>query len=701
MPTYPEYQQQLAQDLVTCISSSSQAPRSLTPAANTTNTNDLKTLVDTLVNAMPYFGNMAMEAVHRAALTNLMAVNFPTNSISPHPNESGPWYAYYNSSYSYKGPYAGYRDAFFHGIPKSSLAGVVAAQVQAANNALNAGWWGNFGVTLLTDAIRQQISISLDGGKLSGDLNNYNVVFRTGLTASYLATLTNGFTDTANAFAAIQSGGQLKDAANLLDQAIVNGQFTANINRAIGMGGDSTNAATWFLYNLWVMLKALGSADVDGAIKRFQAAGLQVPAEVQAGNWWTGGYSSWFPALSGADIKNLAAGMISASMPEEEMTCFPSSPYPCIQNVNESNGYSMSLTQWGPLNWYLPHDSGCCFADGTMVLMADGSSQAIETIAIGDKVATDLGPRSVALVEKPPRGTRTLYHFNHLSFQATGAHPFRNATEDGAKYAAIEPWTLIDGVPTITASGVTPLQPGVVLAARRGTQPTTLTVEQIQIAPGRPEEAAALVYDLLLEGWEQEHTLYYVGGPEVFVGVEAESIDPTQTMAVTNAIITAMEIITPAARQHLGNPHVEVPRLLRRVDHHQIHTLARRASRAYHGGKPLKAAPRLGIECMIQQGDWDLHASALEYYLASDFGRAIRTTAANGWRIAPDGTPDGDRLGRTLRPRIDRRSPHRRTNAHPPTLPPQHELRRIADTARATPQGEQRPHLESPDRSMH
>jgi hypothetical protein len=44
------------------------------------------------------------------------------------------------------------------------------------------------------------------------------------------------------------------------------GQFSANINQGLSAGGDSAIAATWFLFNLWITLKALGPADVGNAL---------------------------------------------------------------------------------------------------------------------------------------------------------------------------------------------------------------------------------------------------------------------------------------------------------------------------------------------------------------------------------------------------------------------------------------------------
>jgi hypothetical protein len=101
---------------------------------------------------------------------------------------------------------------------------------------------------------------------------------------------------------------------------------------------------------------------------------------------------------------------------------------------------------------------------------------------------------------------------------------------------------------------------------------------------------------------------------------------------------------TPPSRLQLGNPHLEIPALFKDIDFNRLREHARKASRSHHGGKPLPVTSVPGPDCLIQQGAWDPHASSLEYYLTRTYGRAIRSEAANGWRVAPCGDPAGDRL---------------------------------------------------------
>src|SRR4029077_872891 len=123
----------------------------------------------------------------------------------------------------------------------------------------------------------------------------------------------------------------------------------------LAQGGDSASAATWFLFNLWIALKAMDSGfDVDACIIAALPAGLNVPAEVQAANWWNGSYTSYFAALSGSDITTqypAVSSIIGAGMPVQEGDC--NVKWGCTyQNDNYSNGYCQSLTYWGVLNVY-------------------------------------------------------------------------------------------------------------------------------------------------------------------------------------------------------------------------------------------------------------------------------------------------------------------------------------------------------------
>jgi hypothetical protein len=631
MTTYQQYQQQLAQDLIHTIDSA-RPPVDVRDVLKT----GLSTQLEALIDAFPYYGDPDWDTAHRGALANLLEINVPNNRIEPQPMENG---FGYSSSYFYNGSFSGYRDAFFHGIGQTGAAARVASLVQGVNGTLNGGWWGNYAVVTLTDAVRQRVSIALDSAKLTSDLTNYNRQFLPALSASYLAVFQAGYSPTATTLNAIISAGQGAAACTTLTTAIAEGQFTADINEAIAMGGDSTNAAVWFLYNLWITLHALGSADVDGAIRQFQSAGLTVPSEVGPGNWWNGGYTSWYHSLSGSDVVSVASGTITAGLPEEVMTVYVGDPPSTVQsNTSVSNGYAQSLCTWGSLNWYKPQDPSC-FGQGTGVLMADGSVKPIERVQLGDAVQSQFGPRKVVLIETPKRATRTLYQVNGLDLFVTAAHPFRAAAGSGPMRVAVDPWALIDGIPTMIAGGVGTLSAGVVLAGRGRHGPQDVTIDQLVAHdPGGEEE---YVYDLLLENWEKGYATYFVGGPETFFAVDAETADPVHHLPSTAAIVAAMDVVLPHCRQRLTDPDTAVPALLTGLKLDDLTQGARAAARSSIGGK-LKRPALPGPDFYMQNGAWDAHASTVEFHLVRHFGRMLRRETAMGWRSQASAPAHGD-----------------------------------------------------------
>ncbi len=642
MPTFAQYQQQLAQHTTSIINN--------VPAA----TDSVQQLLTALINAMPYYASPDMMTAHRYIPVNLSMANLPNNSITEPPSQSN---LGSSTTYTYKGPYNGYCNAFFNGVVQTPVSSLAAQLMQQANSGLSAAWWGTYSVALLTDAVRQQLSVSLDTGKLANNLTAFHQQLTTGLSAAYLAAYEQSFAPTAQALKSISVAGQLPQAAATLDKAITNGQFTANINQAISMGGDSTAAATWFLFNLWITLKALGLADVDSAINRYAAAGLDVPIQVSAGKWFTGGYSSWFAPLSGADVVATATGAIHADMPALARYNDAIGPQLPDQIVNFANGYSMSFTTWGPLNTYLPQPASC-FGEDTLVLLADGSTQPISTIQPGDLVYTNTGPRKVVLVESPLRAGRTLYQLNGQQLFATAAHPFRTAAPHSAKRAAVDAWTLSDSIPTMSAEGVLTLAPGLTLSGLEANTPVNIPLTQLvahttggsvlvteagaaNAASGSQSDTEVAfpqhVYDLILESWERDHPVYYVGGPQSFFAVDAETADPLVDIPTTTAIVTALQEILPVSRQQLTDPATQLPRLFAQLQHAPL-------CDALSPAQPLQRPGIPAPEFYMQNGQWDAHASLLEYHLVRRLSRFIRRETAMAWRPRPSLPAAGDHL---------------------------------------------------------
>ena len=237
MPTYPEYQQQFARDTINAINNASMHAEE---GEVMVSTGTIQQQLDVLINALPYYGDSAIDNLHRGALANLLETNLPNNSIVAHPSEFG---FGYSASYSYSGSYSGYRDAFYNGVAQTAAAARVASIVSRVNGNLNSNWWGNYGVTILTDAVRQTVSVSLDTSKLTNDLANYNNNFLPALTASYEGVFQAAYGPTADALNTILSGGEGNVAYATLEDAIATGQFTANINQAISVPGDIANLA--------------------------------------------------------------------------------------------------------------------------------------------------------------------------------------------------------------------------------------------------------------------------------------------------------------------------------------------------------------------------------------------------------------------------------------------------------------------------
>jgi hypothetical protein len=631
MTTYQQYQQQLVVDV---IDASAQAD-------SAENAPGMLPYLQALLDALPYYGDPDLESAYRDVLSTVLQVNMANNAISAQPSDSG--FGYY-SWYSYDGPFSGYADAFFHNRAPTAASEAVASGVQAQNGQLNAGWWQTYVLAVLTDAARQAASLSVDTGKLTTNLANMNAAFLPALTASYLATLQNAYDPTASALRALTAAGQLAQACTELGAALGEGQFTANINAAIAMGGDSTNAAVWFLYNLWTTLKALGCSNVDDEIQALQSAGLTVPGEVGPQAWWSGGYTTWYVPLAGPDVAGATAGLLTAGMPESETTSFVGDPPPPPVNTNVSaaNGYSQSLCLWGPLNMYQPPDTSCLGA-GTGVLMADGSVKAIEDIEIGDKVMSNDGAGTVALVEKPFRLGRTLYSVNGLQAFATSGHPFRAADDAGPRRRAVDPWNLIDAVPTMIADGVGALVAGVKLEAIGPEGPEATVVREVtsHSPDGTPEGEA--VYDLVVDNGTRGHAVYYVGGPQTFLSVDSETADPLYDSASTVAVVAAMDAALDSVRRQVNDPATALPGILARIDP----TGLRKAGGAAAQIAPNRNAPRPeipGAAYYLRDGAWDPHASALEIHLVRNYGRMFRRQCATGWRASTGRPSPNDRF---------------------------------------------------------
>ncbi len=263
--------------------------------------------------------------------------------------------------------------------------------------------------------------------------------------------------------------------------------------------------------------------------------------------------------------------------------------------------------------------------------MADGSVKAIEQVKIGDAVQSADGPKRVALVVSPLRAGRPLYGLNRLDVSFTAGHPFRTPGEAGPGRAAVDPWALIDSVPTMTELGVATLASGCRLSARGTNGDGEVTVAQLdkfEAASGGDER----VYDLVLERSETGMSCYYVGGPGSFLAADTEWPDPLYEHATTHAIVTAIEMALPGCRASLQDSATQLPDLFNRVQLGAALSQAREAALAAPEG--MKAHPGFDLDLYTHEGEWDPHASALGNNLVRRFARTMRREIDMGWRVS-------------------------------------------------------------------
>lgn len=615
--TNQQLAQQLAQDFITSESAVLQS-----------STKDIvsnsQSLLDALINAYPYYQDPTFMNLHRNAIINILACYLPNDTIVPEGNDSGFGYC---TSYSYNGPYSGYQNAFYPNTSLSTEANAIITQLNSTNPSISTNaWWNRFAVIMITDAVRQKNATGVDTGKLANDLSAYNATFNSCLSSSYLAIFQKAYPPTNSAINNIVAANAQMDVMNLIISTLQNGTLATNLNIALSNAGTAPGA-TWFLYNICITLKILGCATIDMV---FQHTAIQIPAEFNQSGWWTGQYSSWFESLNGGDVMSLAGNTITASMPEKSTTIFsmtggmPQYGYP-----NLGNGYAKSLCNWGSLSYYNPPSSSC-FGKGTMVLMGDQIARPIETIKKGDFVLTQFGPRKVVLIETPKRMGRKLVTIDQLQVFFTLTHPLISSDIQHGKYQAIDPWGLIDGIPTSTKDGVLYLKAGSQLTALKNNQPETYTVGVTQeIADSQEEE---WVYDLILENWESDSPCYYVGGPDYFLATEAETVHPLHEPLVSAAIITILNRIRDLSRLHILSPETILSSLIGSLNWEElkIGALEKLCNNTLNAKIPLPSLPKPSF---YEDGDlWDPHASILEYYLVRYYGRWIRSEIQNGWR---------------------------------------------------------------------
>jgi hypothetical protein len=286
-----------------------------------------------LLDALPYYTSPDWIAAYRGTYANILAVSLPNDEM-----------LVFDVSNDMRGVGSGYHDNFYGGVAETAAATSVVAAIQAANPNLEAMFWLKYSVLVLTDAVRKYRSPApddLNNAQIDARLASRHAELLPGVTASALVVYQSAFAPTSQALAALAASGGTANALSQLEAALSSGVFTSEINNSISLGGEITDATVWFLYMLWITLRALGAADVDAQIQKYQSQGLSVPPEVGPTSWWNGGYTTWHTPLSGADVLPQAIARINAYMPS------PSDPPYVLPH-----GWSNSLLYYGPLAWY-------------------------------------------------------------------------------------------------------------------------------------------------------------------------------------------------------------------------------------------------------------------------------------------------------------------------------------------------------------
>lgn len=285
-----------------------------------------------VLDGLPFYQAPDFTATFRGALAQVLALNMPN-----------PGMVYYSTANEFATYSAGYRDQFYPGVAATDTTNALLSGVLTAAPSLNPDWWASYATSFLTDAVQGvfKFTSQFNAAGLASDMASFNAQFSVGLLPSVTAVLQNAYGPTSQPFGLLEDHEDI--ALQQLTTAISSGQFTANINQSIASGGDAATAAMWLLYELWLLLAAFRSPNVDALIGQFSQQGLTVPPQVGPGSWQT--YAAWYPPLSGADVLPVATPSFTADMPDE------ANPGYAVRD-----GFSMSVAYWGPISKYYAPD---------------------------------------------------------------------------------------------------------------------------------------------------------------------------------------------------------------------------------------------------------------------------------------------------------------------------------------------------------
>jgi hypothetical protein len=216
----------------------------------------------------------------------------------------------------YDGPAKHYRGLLFGSAPEYSKIADLRTTMEGTENTLK-GSWEDILVTFIAEIARQNLGgldtrylAKLKETEIKLAFDKYDRALRRAFNAGYLWVFTNTYDSTATKLGKVLGDDRGEAARKKLKIAIKNGRFTAEVEAGLNSGTDSATLVIWFLFNLWIILKALNEPDVAAAITEFKTAGLRVPDQVGASTWWTGN-TDW-AAFGVKEVYNKGKDALSA-----------------------------------------------------------------------------------------------------------------------------------------------------------------------------------------------------------------------------------------------------------------------------------------------------------------------------------------------------------------------------------------------------
>lgn len=599
----------LRQSLVTSLPSHQQ--EAALPMQATGGSTSLAQAVATLIDAIPVLGDSVTMGIYRSAIQNLLFAQITLQGIQSQGDDDG---AFYRTTYDYTGPYSSYQQAFFGVNPTTTLANAI----QSACTGLPQNWWQGCAIALLTNQMYTVIpSLPINQGSLNSDYKSYQNTFQTQVAAtSYYCAFTTAFPNVVSALQTIATLNDNNAAITELQTAVEDGNFVTNLIAQCQVDGSEV---AWFLWNIWMCFKALGDTSVEETISTistsFSANGFALPSEINGTNWWNNYYSWLQPEFGIYDMSS--ASNLTSILPEEADT-WQSGGSNSSSPASYGNGYSVGYVNWSNQANYQPPPSSC-FSGNTMILMSDGSAKPASSIRVGDQLMTQYGARKVVLIETPKRAGRSLYQLNDAAIFLTAGHPVCSLQANRPARYCVDPFVLMDAVPTATASGIGVLKPRVFIAGKRRQVAMQIEVRSVKEIPCTNKNE--VVFDFLLENWEKDHPVVYAGGPDEYFAMDNESSDALHDLPTSAAVVAAMESILPVVRSFTTFPAQSLMLILAGIDPVTIMNAATDTEI-----KPVFRVP--GPDFYMQNGAWDYSASATEALLVRHLGRLLRIHTA-------------------------------------------------------------------------